>query len=74
MAKAFGLNDEELVLIFNEIDINGDGTIQYEEWEEFIFKTSNKNFVKNKIVEKLKDLDWVANLDKMPIKVEDDIE
>lgn len=65
MAKAFGLTLEELSLIFNEIDINGDGTIQIDEWLEFILKTSNKNFIKRKFVDKLQDTEWVLNLDKI---------
>lgn len=68
MAKAFNLNYEELTLIFNEIDQNGDGNIEADEWREFIFKTSNKNFVKNKIVDKLKDKEWIANLEKEVLK------
>lgn len=70
MAQAFKLNQEELTLIFNEIDQNGDGFIEADEWREFIFKTSNKNFVKNKIVDKLKDKEWVKQLTEFKSKDE----
>lgn len=43
LAKAFELTQEELVMIFNEIDVNGDGTIEMSEWLDFILQTSNKN-------------------------------
>jgi len=65
MAKAFDLTQEELVMIFNEIDTNGDGTIEIDEWLDFILKTSNKNFIKKKFVDKLNDREWVENLDKI---------
>lgn len=65
MAKAFDLTHEELVMIFNEIDTNGDGTIEIDEWLNFILKTSNKNFIKKKFVDKLNDKEWVENLDKI---------
>lgn len=74
MAKAFELTQEELVMIFNEIDLNGDGTIEIDEWLDFLLKTSNKNFIKRKFVEKLKDKEWVENLGKIKDKPQENIE
>jgi len=61
MAKAFKLDREELLQVFNEIDTNGDGFLQLNEWIEFLSSTTNKNFIKKKILVKVDDGEWVNN-------------
>lgn len=62
MAKAFNLTREELVMVFNEIDNNGDGYLQLDEWINFIKSTSNKNYIKKKIISKIDNKEWLELL------------
>mmetsp|Transcript_39150 Transcript_39150/g.33011 ORF Transcript_39150/g.33011 Transcript_39150/m.33011 type:complete len:104 (+) Transcript_39150:47-358(+) len=67
MAKAFNLNRLELIQVFNEIDENLDGFLQLNEWVDFLRSTTTKNFIKNKILNKVYDEVWILNELSKPI-------
>lgn len=62
MASAFNLTIEELKLLFNQIDLNGDGCLEVNEFISFIKNTNQRNFIRMKIIDQLFDKDWFDNL------------
>lgn len=70
MAKAFNINREELLQVFNEIDDNGDGYLQLDEWITFLKSKSNKNYIKKKIVDRIEDIEWLEFFLRKPLEVE----